>query len=79
MLTTLFTFPVPLQFGQVLKVTPGAVTNLFTLIFLLTPFAISFISNFNFILRFVPLFLCCLPPPPKKLSKGLPPPKISPN
>ena len=57
MLTTLFTFPVPLQFGQVLKVTPGAVTNLFTLIFLLTPFAISLIVKETFILRFVPFDL----------------------
>ena len=81
MFTTLLILPVPLHTEHDLKVTPEAVTNLFTFIFFSTPSAISLIDNLSFILRFDPLFLDELLLPPKKLSKGLPPPppKISPN
>src|SRR5690606_18131891 len=67
--------PVPLQVRQT--------TCLFTFIFFSTPLAISSKVSLTLMRRLVPLGIRRPPlellPPPKKLSKGLPLPKISPN
>ena len=53
--TTLRTCPDPWQVGQVLKVTPSALTRRLTFIFFSTPLAISSSVSLSFIRRLEPL------------------------
>src|SRR5690606_20696651 len=84
---TRLTDPLPLHVLQVLKEDLSfapepshdlQTTFLFTFIFFSTPFAISSKVSFTLIRRLLPLATLRPPPweraPPKKLSKGLPPP-----
>ena len=92
-LVTLRTAPCPPQVLQVwndersLAPVPSQVvhtTCLFTFIFFSAPLAISSSVKRTLMRRLLPLATRlppprCWPPPPKKPSNGLPPPKISPN
>src|ERR1051326_4695151 len=85
------TWPVPLHVAQVLNPEPDFApepwhlshgTYLLTFIFFSTPVAISSSVSFTLMRRLEPrftLFRLLPPPPPKKLSNGCSPPKISPK